>query len=214
MKRRKRAIIIGLRELGYSYAEIAAIVGCAKSLAHYHGNGVVLSAQAAGRIRKKCTDIATATNKSRAGTNWISPQGLANLKESAIKCGKAARLKFGTEYFTDKMNLAYRKDELPIKAALESVLGQTFHKEKIGKRFFDFASDNYLIEFTLAVSGTYNILERFALAHKAGDRRKRIAFCPDQLVPKLLLSGMDTMKIAVFNSHNFKEQYLGVAQSG
>lgn len=164
-----------LRGKGYSYAEIAEIAGCSKSLAYYHCHGVVLSEKAQARIAKKQSDSASASNKKRAGTGWISPLGLENLKANAIKNGEAARKKFGTEYFTDKMNLAYQKHELPIKSALEAIFNQEFHKEKCGTRFFDFASEDFLIEHTSASSGTQLIIERFTLAQQVGDLRDRIA---------------------------------------
>jgi hypothetical protein len=69
-------------------------------------------------------------------------------------------------------NLRYRKDEIPVKNRLESLLSMTFSKEKIENSYIDFANSKYLIEYTIDKSrGMYEAIDRL---YKIADKREKI----------------------------------------
>ena len=73
-------------------------------------------------------------------------------------------------------SFAYQQNEKPIKAALEQRLNTTFRKEQIGRRVFDFANEELLIEHSTARPGGATVVaRRFEEAARAGDERKWIA---------------------------------------
>ena len=72
----------------------------------------------------------------------------------------------------EKLNLVYRKDEIPIKNRIESLLQVPVAKEHIQGFYIDFASSNYLIEYTTdATCGVQDAIRRFS---NINDSRKQI----------------------------------------
>lgn len=76
---------------------------------------------------------------------------------------------------TEAGNLVYLRSEEEIRATLERMFAVRFQKERIGGRYFDFASDTLLIEHTRSGgAGIKMATERFAETPRDG--RRRIAF--------------------------------------
>ncbi|MCK9596767.1 hypothetical protein M0R19_06255 [Candidatus Pacearchaeota archaeon] len=70
-------------------------------------------------------------------------------------------------------NLSYRKDELPVKEKLEKIFNCEFRKERIKDRYIDFASSDYLIEYTANTSrGIYLAIRRLYYDCKEDKRQK------------------------------------------
>lgn len=82
-----------------------------------------------------------------------------------------------------RLNLSYREDEIPIKESLESKYGKRFHKEKIGRRYIDFANKKLLIEHTVdGTHGIQDVISRFGDVAKSEDTRRRVAYVNTDLL--------------------------------
>lgn len=79
-------------------------------------------------------------------------------------------------------NFAYRKDELAIKRTLERKY-RSLHKERIGRRYIDFANNKVLIEHSKdGTHGLQDIIARFRDVEIQGDSRTRVAFVDTRLL--------------------------------
>jgi len=112
----------------------------------------------------------------------------------------ATRLHATHPEIPEKLNLAYRKDELEIKAILERKYHTVFHKEKVGGRYVDFADHSTLIEYTKdGGHGLHDVIARFADVKKSGDKRKRIAFVDTRLLGRLRSARLQDLAVEVFD---------------
>jgi hypothetical protein len=104
------------------------------------------------------------------------------------------RIKHAMAVGTVAMNLAYRKDELPVKELLDKLFKSAFAKELLNDRYFDFASSRYLIEWSLSPSsGIHDIIRRFEAV--VDDSRKKIAYVDTSRVGKRSMARLVAAKV-------------------
>lgn len=170
---------IALRLQGLSYNEIRQQLPVAKSSLSEWLRGIPLAKHQVERLRQKVADngkrsVARITTEQRR-------QGGLRVQEL-----HGSRLHRFDENSWQAGGLAYRKDEIPIKERVERFFGQTFSKEIIGRKIFDFASDSLLIEYTEDWrTGVSEAIER--LQGVTDDPRTRVLIADlDRLGPKRL----------------------------
>lgn len=137
---------------------------------------VVLSHRARSRIRAR---LVRSQRRFVAGVRaglWLSPEQHRIAGRKAWEARRdQADWRDSIERAQIASGLAYRKDELPFLVALQRRYRTKFRKERIGRRYFDFANETYLIEVSNDWGkGINHITARFADAKR--DKRKRVAF--------------------------------------
>lgn len=177
----KRAEIIALRKRDHSIQEISTLTGVCKSTVHYTVKDIELSKRQVALLREKSRQ-----SHKDAWTDERKAKRAKVMRAHWRKLPKKARARLIrrlTGFGTVVMNLAYRKDELPVKSLLERLFKSTFTKEHLNGRYFDFSSKKYLIEWSLSPSsGIHDIIRRFESL--TDDTRKRIAYVDTSRVGK------------------------------
>lgn len=194
---------MALRFEGLSYAEIGELLDIRKSTLHYMLRDIPLTDAQQGRLEQR-RQLAV-----RALKEWVGAQSKEILHEKCSRGGKVAweRHREKIQCVLDEgrlaAHLAYRKDELPIKAALEKLYDKKFHKEIIGKRVMDFASDDYLIEYTADYThGTFDLVRRFE--DVADDPRRKVAYLNVRRLGAPTRQRLEAIDVEI-------KDYLGVA---
>jgi len=174
-----------LRQEGCSFNEISRFTGANKSTIHYIVRGIELTGEQQNKL-KECSLAGGARGRMRIKTDpaCIKGQREGSQKANRVRWQAAsvqarevvkANLKKGSSI----AGLTYRKDELSVKAYLEGVFNCSFHKERIGRRFVDFANDTLLIEYTTDGSrGVQDAFARLLEIVQSGDIRRKIACLP------------------------------------
>jgi len=175
----KRDLAIALRFEGYSYLEISKMLGMHKSTLHYILRDIPLTDEQKERLEEKERDnqrrlVAWFQGQPELTRRKMSSRGGAKGGNLVWERRRDEMLKI-VEASRGKANLTYRRDEIPIKDKLEKLYGCVFHREVIGNRVMDFASDELLIEHTSDwTHGTFDLVRR--MEDVAGDTRRKIAY--------------------------------------
>jgi predicted RNA-binding protein (virulence factor B family) len=165
---------VALRKKGLSYKEITACTGVGKSSIHYMVKGIALTAKQQARLKNKMVESGhklAVLVKSDPKLRQLMSAKAKEVWQALTQDAKARRLaNLGNPC---SAGLVYRKDELPVKVVLEKLFGCTFKKECIDGRYFDFASADYLIEYTTDTThGLTDVVRRFEQAARVDPRRK------------------------------------------
>ncbi len=180
-----------LRSEGRSFKEIARLTGRSPGTVHLYARDIVLPDEVQAGLNRRAAAILNSKPIDERRV-WMRAGGRAASRIQA-RLGHP-NLKNGKEV----AGLTYRKDELPIKAALEQLLGRTFSKEKVGGVFFDFADSEMLIECSAdGTHGVQDLTMRFQVAESKGDQRKRMAFIDTSKVGPLRLARLEALNVGV-----------------
>ena len=167
------ARVRSLRDGGASYRDIIRATGLSKSTIRYMVRDVVLTeeqtAALASRVSStagKLTDYVTPAQRRRNGRLGGRLAWSAKHRKKSLAATRVA---------ARKGHLVYRIDELPTKEALERKYDRVFHKERIGNRVVDFASDDMIVEHSADWGkGLGDLIGRFS--DITDDPRKKIAY--------------------------------------
>jgi hypothetical protein len=199
-----RQQVLDMRSNGATIAEISAALGVNKSTVHYMVRSVELTASQKEELKTKRLE---ARKKAAAQLNKRS---LSDKLESSRKGGvnnwarNKSKLVHNLSNGNKASNLAYRQDELPVKAALEKKYRCSFQKECVNGRYVDFASKRMLIEHTTDhTHGTYDLVRRFA--DISTDSRRKVAYLD---LPKLGPLNRKRLADLSVELHDYRELVL------
>jgi hypothetical protein len=95
-------------------------------------------------------------------------------------------------------SMSYRKDEIPVLNAVQSLYGRKFEKALVAGRYFDFADDYYLVEHTEDdTKGICDATERFQAAQAVGDLRRRVLFAVKSAIGKKRMARLEAVGVEV-----------------
>jgi len=158
-----------LRTQGASYVDIMNKLGLSKSTVKYMVRDVQLTRQQRAAL------------KSRRPKQALTEDGRERIRKASSLYSKRRwetsrdRQLIVVNKNRRKANLAYRDDELPIKAALEALFNRQFRKEEINGRIIDFACNDLIVEHSSDFTkGINDMIARFA--DVSTDSRRKIAF--------------------------------------
>lgn len=176
---RDRALV--LRKSGASYSEIEKETGITRSTLSYMLRGMVLTENQKQRLSEKMREAG------RARLGWV-PSHIVRKQLSISgkkRWKKDPKIRILLREGRKLGHLTFRKDEIPIKSALERLLGVSVKREVLGKRVIDFVTDNFLIEYTTDhTHGVFDLVRRFEDSIVKGDHRKKIAYLPIDKIGK------------------------------
>ena len=166
---RVKELAIKMRSAGASYTDIMSKLELSKSTVKYMVRAIRL------------TEPQKAQLAARRPAHSLSEDGRDRLRAAASKNSRKGWKDNRAKRLVSSLrnirlaSLAYREDEMPIKAALEGLYGCAFQKEAIGNRVLDFANDELLIEHSCdGTKGLSDIISRFKDIQV--DPRRQIAF--------------------------------------
>lgn len=169
---------IEMRRRGATYDEISTALGMKSGSLNYMFKDVVFTDSELGLVKeRRRNSSARCINEywASATQSEISNRARKAMVTKAKNLEYMEMLRERAKVIYVKGLLAYRKDELPAKAKLESLYGVTFVKEKIGRVFIDFTSSRLLIEHTSDFTkGIYDVIRRFVAVKD--DPRLKIAY--------------------------------------